>query len=314
MRKLFLILLLTTSLGLCAAEKAALLKPFGRHVPSHVDLPEKVSFVVPVKIETGFVIIEVHINGKGPFRFILDTGSDSSILSFDLVKKLGLQATETQKREFHTQNNKIEIETFLHTLSELRVGDLIFRNAPFIASNATSYDFQLLKNLNVDGVLGENLFYNLAMTLDLPQHQIVLQNANDIVLHEKTSVLIEDGNYLPIIKTQVLRKDTATPYLFLIDTGYTGFVKMPECYSSNELGANTRVRTLDIFSLPENGFLTELNGTWVIGNLEIVRPIVKYEMGSCVKEPPKWGLIGTQFLRLHKITIDQQHRYVIFYQ
>lgn len=312
MKRVILLGIAIFFLTLASADEATpLLKPFGIHAPALTEISKERLYDIPVKIELGFVIVEIMLNNQGPFRFILDTGSDTSILSLELVKKLNLKPNKTKKSVFHTQHKQIEIETFMLNIEELKMGDIQFKNAPFIASNAASDDFQLLKNLEIEGVIGENMFYDLIMILDLPQKKISIQHPDSMSYEGKKSIPIGHDNYLPIIKANVIKDATSTPYLFLIDTGYTGFVKMPECYTNGETPVINSVRTLDAFNLAENGFLAELDGTLEIGTIQIERPIVKYEMGACVKLPP-WGLIGTQFLLYHKVGIDQRHRYIFF--
>lgn len=289
-----------------------LLKPFGRDVPSVVDFNGKDAADIPLKMDVGLIIVEVKINDKGPFRFIVDTGTDVSILSSDLVEQLEIKPINVRKRTFHTHQKQIDINTFQYLIKKVQLGEIVFNNATFIATNTANDDFQLLKNLNVQGVLGQNTFYDIVMTLDLSENKMIMQRPDKVVHTEKGYISFESDYYLPIIKTKIIKKGSESTNLFLIDTGYSGFVKMAECYKNDETPMNNDVLSHDIFNRPENGFLAELDGVWLIGDIKIERPMVKYEMGTCEKSP-KWGLIGTRFLQYHKVTIDQRHRYVIFH-
>ncbi len=53
---------------------------------------------VPLKYveDTHIIVVPVHINNKGPYDFILDTGSSGTILSPNLVAKLGLDHKSTE--------------------------------------------------------------------------------------------------------------------------------------------------------------------------------------------------------------------------
>lgn len=289
-----------------------MVKPFGKDVPNEVDFGSKNESNIPVNLEIGLVIVDVMINHKGPYRFIIDTGSDVSILSLDLVKQLDLKATSSKKRMFNTHQKKIEIETFHFDIDEVKLGVVTFRNASFIASNTATDEFQMLKNLKVEGILGENIFYDLIMTLNLPEKQLILHKPDTAELLDKGYVSMQKDIYVPIITAQIIKNNETTNQLFLVDTGYTGFVKMAECYVNTETPMSHDVQSHDIFNATENGFMSELDGVLQFGMIKLERPTVKYEMGACEKDK-KWGLIGTRFLMFHKITIDQRHRYVTFH-
>src|SRR5215472_13498903 len=62
-------------------------------VPAHIEVPEE-GVIVPMQDMGGRPVIEVMINGKGPYRFILDTGAVTTIVSEDLSRELSLSAPE----------------------------------------------------------------------------------------------------------------------------------------------------------------------------------------------------------------------------
>ena len=62
-------------------------------VPAHITMPEE-GVIVPMDDMGGRPLIEVTINGKGPYRFILDTGAVATVVSEDLSRELSLSAPE----------------------------------------------------------------------------------------------------------------------------------------------------------------------------------------------------------------------------
>src|SRR5205814_272541 len=45
---------------------------------------------VPLDVKSGRPVVDVLINGKGPYRFIVDTGASHSVIDSALAKELGL--------------------------------------------------------------------------------------------------------------------------------------------------------------------------------------------------------------------------------
>ena len=57
--------------------------------------PERVELrttetAVPMELFGGRPVVSVHINGKGPFEFILDTGAGGTVVNQELARELGL--------------------------------------------------------------------------------------------------------------------------------------------------------------------------------------------------------------------------------
>ena len=62
------------------------------------------------------------VNGKGPFRFIVDTGATHSTVSPRLVQALGLQPTEVPSMVLNGITGTAQVSAV--TLDRLQTGDL----------------------------------------------------------------------------------------------------------------------------------------------------------------------------------------------
>jgi|GEM_PF-3623833 len=301
--------------NLCAEEIKTVrtATPFNRQVPWEIDFHQNDSIEIKLKETFGFVYADVLLNGQGPFRFLIDTGADASLISYGLVKKLKLEPLESRQRVFETSHKKATISTALYLINELTLGTATLRHAPFIASNTASDDFQLLQGLEIEGIIGTNIFHDVILTLDLPNNRLVLNKHEGF--KEKNAGVHELNNqyYLPVVKTKVKRKDKTSEYQFLVDSGYSGYVKMPICFSyEDRKNKENSIITYDVFNQSESGFLAELDGVFMIGDKTIDAPIVRYSIGDCEVEQ-RWGLIGTRFLRNQSVSVDQKNRRVIFH-
>ena len=57
------------------------------HFPNGVD-----SLVIPMNMAGGHVSLDVSVNGKGPYRFLLDSGAGTTFISEELGRELGLES------------------------------------------------------------------------------------------------------------------------------------------------------------------------------------------------------------------------------
>src|SRR4029077_18742566 len=58
-------------------------------VPTGIELPRD-GVTVPMQDMEGRPVVELKINGKGPYRFILDTGAVTTVVSDELSRQLSL--------------------------------------------------------------------------------------------------------------------------------------------------------------------------------------------------------------------------------
>jgi hypothetical protein len=96
----------------------------------------------------------VHINGKGPFRVVIDTGANRSVISTELASSLGLPAGRPAR--VHGIAGPQEAPTV--NIDELRIGVIKARlsQVPTLAA----------ADMGTDGLLGLDVFKNKQVTFD----------------------------------------------------------------------------------------------------------------------------------------------------
>ena len=148
MSKLFLVLIpiLMTSLSSVAQEKA-------------VDVP--MSFYGPRPV------IEVMVNGKGPFRFLIDTGAQGMARAdTSLVEQLGLSITGQKAATDSSAKTQAAINEVRFTT--LSIARLKFRDVPAFSRNYNTVTYLP----HIDGILGPELFAHYLLTLDYPNGRV----------------------------------------------------------------------------------------------------------------------------------------------
>lgn len=127
---------------------------------------------------SGHLVAPVMVNGQGPFRFIVDTGANRSVLSRGLAERLGLVTTGTGL--VHSIDGSREAP--LAQVSSLHYGDLDLPSGPMplMDSPVLAGEHGLL---GVDGMQGRRLL------LDFEQRCIEITPSRDAAsLHRWTMV------------------------------------------------------------------------------------------------------------------------------
>lgn len=114
--------------------------------------------------------IEVMVNGKGPFLFLIDTGAqgmaraDASLVNLLNLPQVGQSTSADASAKNQVTVNKVRLET-------LSIGDLQFREV-----TAQSRDYNTTTYLpHIDGILGFDLFANYLLTLDYLNKRVHLK-------------------------------------------------------------------------------------------------------------------------------------------
>lgn len=190
------------------------------------DIPAKISVTadkvwVPMELFARKPVVEVKINGQGPFKLFLDTGAGATVLNQDLADELNLPGKGTTKIGDPTDPEGITANKNL--IEKLEIGGAVFSD--FIA---VSFNRSALYQAGAPrGVLGMPLFVKLLLTIDYPQNKLVIakgdlpkSNGADILDYQVS----EAGLFGVPLK--IAGKDlTAT-----LDTGAQGGLSFPNEY------------------------------------------------------------------------------------
>lgn len=107
------------------AAPPASLEPASTAQPSSATLtPDESSlFALPTtRDHVGRVVVAATVNGRGPFRFIVDTGATHSTITPDLARTLGLKPSEVRSIVVNGITGTAEVSAV--TLDKLQTGDL----------------------------------------------------------------------------------------------------------------------------------------------------------------------------------------------
>jgi predicted aspartyl protease len=115
---------------------------------------------------TSLVVVPVTINGSGPYRFLLDTGASDSILSTAVADRLNIP--NGIPRTLLTAGGNVPVT--LRLLMTLNVGAARLENIGIAVA-----DFQLLKSLGVDGILGGDYLRRFKISIDYDNKAVSIE-------------------------------------------------------------------------------------------------------------------------------------------
>ena len=171
---LLLICITSSSVHADAAQTPKIGKPV--HVP-----PTPMAPLPPAEIDNTLAIggedinarrsstrmtVEVRVNGRGPYRFLVDSGADTSVIGHRIVRELQLQQTNSAVLHGMTGSalvNRVQV-------GELQLGAATFRNL----------DLPALREQDVggDGMVGIDALVEQRLMLDFEKRVIKAEDAS----------------------------------------------------------------------------------------------------------------------------------------
>jgi hypothetical protein len=129
---------------------------------------------VPVQLENYYTIVPVHINGHGPYRFVLDTGAATCIVSPQLAQRFSLPAGERDEAKGVVESRMVESREAYHSVvSSLSVGRATCENLEVLVMDCSRVSGYV--GDPVDGYVGNAFLQHFAVTLNYRDKRILLR-------------------------------------------------------------------------------------------------------------------------------------------
>jgi len=157
------------------------------------------------------VFVDVFVNGKGPYKFILDTGaiatvSDAVARDLKLKVEAGEEGSGVGEKTVRSGRTHIrELKLGNVTLRDLDVGVLSLDDAPAVFGSKP-----------VDGIIGLPIFEKAIVTFDYVKREVTLTAPDKfIALRESTLVPFQRRGHIPVVDGEL----DGIHARFAIDTG-----------------------------------------------------------------------------------------------
>ena len=165
---------LSLPLAILLAEAAALSAPpppTGTHVMEDVSVTaDEPRFVAPTRRDRiGRIWAPVTVNGKGPYRLVLDTGASHSALTSGVVEELGITLDPAQKVMLRGATGSLEAQ--LVPIESLEVGDLLMepKHMPIVPDALGG----------AEGILGTEGLANRRIHIDFRRDSIMIMRSKN---------------------------------------------------------------------------------------------------------------------------------------
>jgi hypothetical protein len=259
--------------------------------------------ILPAEAIGNYLLIEARLDRGGPYRFLVDTGSSTTLIS----PALGRRTPE--RNELPPQTPRVRVtgadgrvtELPPTTLRRLELGEARFEDVPALLYDCAPLSAHL--GVRIDGVLGFPMFRETLLTLDYPGSRLLLQSARSGVLVPGTIIGFDDASKTPLIQVRMGNRSIVT----LIDSGSDAALSL------NPIGLEPAYT-----SPPRDGAtVTTLSGDRVHQTARLAEPVA---IGNYIFERPIVDLtdylstIGGGMLKYFSVTFDQEHNRVTFYR
>lgn len=153
---------------------------------------------VPITFRGSLPVVEVMVNGKGPFLFTIDTGAGlQADLDSALVAQLKLQPSGKVPGGDPSGRNAQEYDTV--AIDSIALGSVEFHNV-----TAISRARRMSPNApRVDGILGFSLFKDYLFTLDYPGKRLRLERRELPEANGADILNFDDPRHVPVVDLSV---------------------------------------------------------------------------------------------------------------
>ncbi len=237
---------------------------------------------VKVKVtDERLVIVPVKINGQGPYSFLLDTGSSTTVVNPELISKL-------QGKPVGTSDFLAGIRS--HRVTWYQFDSLGLEGAEMGPVGVIGFSLEDLTELDVDGILGQDILHHYNYLLDYKKKIIVVDEDESLAtsLSSATVPLAETKDRLLIVVTPESRRKKSS--LFILDSGANCLVVFKQDYEDYGLDVllrvGTEVRTAAGGSLIKTGVVRSVR----IGGKEMTHvPVAFLPVTSYTASRPELG-------------------------
>ena len=266
-------------------------------VPTGIDVPRD-GVAVPMQDMGGRPVVELKINGKGPYRFILDTGAVTTVLSDELSRELSL-TPPPGVQVASVGGGPAPAIVLIH---EVRIGEAVLED--MIA--AVRPLGGLLKGENAPrGVLSAACFPGYLLTYDYPGKRISIRKGALARADSKSIFQYTEDQVLPTVPVRIAGHDTQVH----LDTGSGFGLTLPVKFLA-ELPLASQPKEAGTVRTGGGEFpvsIARVNGTIELGKYRLGLDEVRFS-DARPGPGPSVGNIGYGVLREFVVTLDSKNQ------
>ncbi len=260
---------------------------------------------VPAETYGNFLIVETKWDKYGPYHFLIDTGSSSTLLTPELVARYGETNFPVAEPEVRVKSAS-GAATVLKpaVVRQLRLGKVVFEDVPVLVYDCASLSSVL--GVKIDGILGFPLFRETILTLDYPKSRVILEGTTGPrKLIPGRTVAFNNSSKTPLIPVRLSDRT----FIALIDSGSDATLGInPVGFDPKLIYASgpTEGPTETTLTGDHQDQLVRLGEDLYVGDYLVSRPVAQLT--------DELSFIGGGILKHFTVTFDQEHDQVTFHR
>ena len=278
------------------------------HLAHAQNKPEVVE--VPFTFERSSVIVQVKVNGKGPYNMLLDTGAEQCAVDLNTASELSLKLTPIGGGKIVATGKK-ENSLFLTKLPQFEVGSLIAKDLLAVATDFSKISQRI--GIPIHGVVGYNFLKNRIVQFDYPKRVARFYSVSHVTASKQTNnanrialpFRFYGGDKFPIIDSVTVNGKKIKAEL---DTGHSGVLALTAA-AIKRLGLEAEAEDCEE-ETSEGALGTSVNRKCklkilTVGTVTIESPSVSFRApNSGLDQAPFEGLLGNDFFKDFVVTFD----------
>jgi gag-polyprotein putative aspartyl protease/PDZ domain/Aspartyl protease len=271
----------------------------------------KTSSTLPFEMIDNRVFVEVRLNGRGPFHFVLDTGAGGFSVVESVARELGLKIEDAREGQGVGEKRVRDGRT---QISRMQVGDLELTNLEFEVLRASDSG-QVFGTKPLDGVFGLELFRHVVVKHDYV-HKTLTFTLPDKYDYKGSGAIVhfELAAQIPLVEAELdgvrgtFGVDTGARSSLLLYGPFTEQNKLKEKYDAKLEGVTGWGIGGPVRSLL--GRAKELK----IGEVSVHDIVIRLstQKAGSTTASTKAGLIGPDVLSQFDVTFDYPRSRIIF--
>jgi Aspartyl protease/PDZ domain len=271
----------------------------------------KTSFTLPFDLVDNRAFIEVRLNGRGPFHFLLDTGAGGGTVSTDVAQQLGLHVGDAGEGQgvgekiVHAGQTQIaQLQMGALTLADMETNVMDLSDAP-----------QVFGSKPFDGIIGLPVFERMVVKHDYV-NRVLTFTAPDKFDYSGTGVIVrfERPRQIPVVAASL----DGVAGNFGVDTGARSSLLLygPFC-ARNDLQEKYNAKLEGVTGWGIGGPVRSLlarASTLQIGDVTVHDLVIRLsaQKTGLTTSSAMAGLIGPDVLSQFDVTFDYTRTRIIF--
>ncbi len=265
---------------------------------------------VPFKVIRNLIIIQVKINDKGPFNFILDTGVGLMLITDPkMVDSISLQSKRTIKMQGLGEG--AAFEAYITPPLKIDIPGLISYDVAAAILKTDHFNLSNFVGIPIQGLLGYEFFNNLAVKLNFTDSTLTVYRPKDVRKFRKgTKLPISIEGHKPYVEAVVkLPNGTVQNSKLVIDLGAGHPISLENMIKKQGLPQKFITANLGVgLAGPISGFLSRIDevdiGKYRLKNVITSFPNDYDEETLKVLSIPRDGNLGIGILKKFMVVLD----------